>query len=300
MPAEMRVQKLLAMLALLATPTVSPLLAAAEKEQPAHSMQGQHQSATMNHGAAEQQRPSRGMRNRRSRTLMLANGEGAVITLFKPDLTFQRLPLGMGGGLTLKPTGMDNYHAVVAERDWGNSKEAVIRYETLRGEPSGKSPQALLNLNKTDLEIVPNPLPREHYRYYSNIEWGFCLRFQGHPLPDTALQLSTANGSTLHTTTGKDGCTGFILPDDFSEVQPGRRNNAPVMFEISAEYISEGKQYHTLFMAEYNPNPDHWRSSGLAAFVMLGGMFAGGLIGKVTYQKNTPAKGHKKKGSTSK
>jgi hypothetical protein len=231
---------------------------------------------------------------------MLANGAGAAFTLFKPDLTYQRLPVEIGGRLVIKPTGMDNYHAVVAELDWGDSKEAVIRYETLRGEPSGRSPQALLDLNKTDLEIVPDPLPREHYRYYSNTDWAFCLRFKGQPLPGTELTLATANGSSVSATTGSDGCATMTLPDDFEEVKPGRRNNEPALFEVSAEHAADGKRYQTLLMAEYNPNPDHWRSTGLAAFVMLGGMFAGGMIGRITYQKNTPAKGSRKKGSASK
>ncbi len=251
------------------------------------------------HDAMGGNRRPRG-RSARPRLLMLANGAGAVVTLYKPDLTWQRLPVGMGGRLVVKPTGMDNYHAIVAEQDWGDSKETIIRYETLRGEPSGFSPQQLLDLPKTDLEVVPDPLPREHYRYYSASDWSFCLRFRGEPLAGEKLHLTTANGSSVTATTGADGCAGITLPDDFAEVKPGRRNNDPALFQVAADYQAGGKRYHTLLVAEYNPNPDHWRSTGLALFVMGGGLFAGGLLGRVIQRNHTPAGKGGSKGSNGK
>ena len=58
--------------------------------------------------------------------LILSNADGATITLWKPDLS--TLPLELEhGAITLPRTGMDNYHAIVAEKDWGKEKEAVIR-----------------------------------------------------------------------------------------------------------------------------------------------------------------------------
>ncbi|MCM8921286.1 MAG: hypothetical protein LC540_14695, partial [Candidatus Thiodiazotropha sp.] len=57
--------------------------------------------------------------HRGAKQITLENGEGATITLWKPDLSTQTLNLEHGG-ITIPKTGLDNYHAVVAEKDWGN------------------------------------------------------------------------------------------------------------------------------------------------------------------------------------
>ncbi|MEW7980541.1 MAG: hypothetical protein G8D28_08885 [gamma proteobacterium symbiont of Phacoides pectinatus] len=146
------------------------------------------------------QRPPAGgghqMHQRGPKQFSLANAAGARATLWKPDLS--RIPLAIENGtLTLKGTGVDNYHALVIEQNWGYLVESIISYHYMRGKPSGRSTTELTAARKTRLEIVPQPVPREHHRYESGERWGFQVRFDGRPMAAQALTLETAHGSTL-------------------------------------------------------------------------------------------------------
>ena len=112
---------------------------------------------------------------------MLSIADDAQVVLWKPDLSTQPLEIQQGK-VGLKGTGVDNYHAIVAERTEGKLTEVAIRYEYARGKPSGHSSTELTAADKSTLEIVPEPIPREHYRYHSDQTWDFIVRFQGLPL----------------------------------------------------------------------------------------------------------------------
>ncbi len=224
------------------------------------------------------QKPS-GHSHRGPKQLMLENAQGASITLWKPDLTTQPLSLSQGG-VTLPKTGMDNYHAVVAEKDWGNSKETVIRYEYLFGRPSEHSPSELAGAVKTDLEIVPAPIPREHFRYLANQSWGFQLRLKGQPKTQTVLILETANGTRLETVTDDNGYAVFRLPDDFPDIVPGQRDQRSAEFSVSAKAEDADITYETMLTASYRMDPAHWQSKPWGWLVVGIGFIAGGMIGR--------------------
>jgi hypothetical protein len=212
--------------------------------------------------------------------LMLANADGATVRLWKPDLTSALLEV-QHGGITIPNTGMDNYHALVATRSWSNLEDTLIRYEYLRGKPSGHSPSELAALSKSTFEIVPDPIPREHYRYLGNHTWDFLLRFKDAPLADTPVTLSTSNGTQL---TGKSDAAGrvrFVIPDDFPEVQAGPTNNKPGELWLTAEHQDNGVTYHSALSAAYFIDPAHWQSKSLAAAIFALGLVAGGIIGRV-------------------
>lgn len=217
--------------------------------------------------------------HRGPKTLMLQNAEGAVITLWKPDLTTQTLE-PMHGGVTIPKTGMDNYHALIAEKDWGDSKETVIRYEYMFGRPSKHSPSELAGAVKTELEIVPAPIPREHFRYHSDQRWGFQVRLHGKPLPDLPLSLETEHGTRLEAVTDAEGYAAFRLPDDFPDVVPGERDQRSAEFVVTADTATEEVAYHTTLTAAYRINPSHWQSAPLGWAVAGIGFIAGGLIGR--------------------
>jgi hypothetical protein len=217
--------------------------------------------------------------HRGPKQLMLENAEGAAITLWKPDLT--TLPLKPAhGGVTLPKTGMDNYHAVVAEKDWGNSKETVIRYEYMFGRPSKHSPSELAGAVKTELEIVPAPIPREHFRYLSDQTWGFQVRLQGQPQADLPLILETEHGTRLQAVSDAQGYARFRLPDDFPDVVPGVRDQRSGEFSVSTSTQADGKTYQTLLSATYQLNPSHWQSAAMGWIVVGLGFIAGGLLGR--------------------
>ncbi len=219
--------------------------------------------------------------DRRSpKKILLINGEGASITLWKPDLTTQTLTAEQNS-ITLPRTGLDNYHALVVKQDWGTSKESVIRYEYLSGKPSKQSPGRLTEAVKSEFEIVPDPLPREHYRYYSDHQWGFIVHLYGRPRAGIEVTLKTENGSLLKATTDYSGRVAFRLPEDFPAVTAGDRDNRSAEFAVSAMTTEAGMSYETMLTARYHVNPSHWQSSQLGALVAGLGFMVGGLVGRV-------------------
>jgi hypothetical protein len=197
--------------------------------------------------------------------------------LWQPDLA--KLDLKAEKGLyRVRPTGMDNYHALVAERRSDeHTLEAAIRFVYLRGRPSGNSPRLLTTAVKTPLDIVPAPLPREHRRYHANHDAVFVLRFKGQPLANAPVTLSTANGSHLQLVSDRSGAVRFTLPDDFPETQPGRENNRPAEFVLQGEVERDGRRYLTSLSAPYHVDPAHWQSFQLGVMV-LGVGFVSGLV----------------------
>jgi len=221
--------------------------------------------------------------------IMLVNGEGATITLWKPDLSTQTLTLEQNS-ITIPSTGLNNYHAVVAQQDWGTGKESVIRYEYLSGKPSKQSPSKLTEAVKSEFEIVPDPIPREHYRYYSDHKWGFILRLHGKPKAGIDVTLKTENGSQLHAVSDYSGRVEFRLPEDFPMTLPeGERDTRSAEFAVSAMTTMAGISYETMLTARYHVNPSHWQSSKLGVFVAGLGFLVGGLIGRSKTQRGEKA-----------
>ncbi|MCU7871127.1 MAG: hypothetical protein KZQ91_00125 [Candidatus Thiodiazotropha sp. (ex Lucinoma borealis)] len=217
--------------------------------------------------------------HRGAKQITLENGEGATITLWKPDLSTQTLNLEHGG-ITIPKTGLDNYHVVVAEKDWGNHKEAVIRYEYMFGRPSKQSPSKLTAVEKTDFEIVPDPIPREHYRYHTLQTWGFLVRLHGKPLSNLELTLQTTHGSQQTVISDQYGRVEFQIPDDFPNLVAGERDKRSAQFTISSKYREGDIAYQTQLNADYRVNPTHWQSTQLGLWVVGIGILAGGYLGR--------------------
>ncbi|MCU7853881.1 MAG: hypothetical protein KZQ80_16905 [Candidatus Thiodiazotropha sp. (ex Monitilora ramsayi)] len=217
--------------------------------------------------------------HRGPKKLMLENSDGAKITLWKPDLTTQPLTFEHGG-ITIPKTGTDNYHVVIAEKDWGDSKEAVIRYEYQFGRPSKRSPSELAGTEKTAFEIVPDPIPREHNHYHSDQTWGFLLRIHGAPAVGIPVSLETDNGSQMQASTDESGRVAFHLPDDFPDIVTGERDRRSAELAISAVIQDGDIDYQTTLTAEYRVAPSHWQSTRMGLLVAGLGLIVGGLIGK--------------------
>ncbi|MEW8030281.1 MAG: hypothetical protein AB2806_21400 [Candidatus Thiodiazotropha sp.] len=218
--------------------------------------------------------------HRGEKRIVLENGDGAIVTLWKPDLSTQQLTLDHNV-VTIPMTGIDNYHAIVAEKDWGDHKEAVIRYEYRFGRPSKQSPSRLAAKQKTAFEIVPDPIPREHYRYHSLETWDYLVRFNGKPVNDLEVVLNTANGSQLSSTTDANGRVSFQIPDDFPGMIEGERDKRLGQFTVSSEYLEGDRRYTTQLNAGYRVNPAHWQSTRLGLLVVGIGFIAGGFLGRV-------------------
>ncbi|MCW8908611.1 MAG: DUF4198 domain-containing protein [Sedimenticola sp.] len=251
-------------------PLSSAILALAPATLPAQSADGSAKAAAKQAGAHQQHR-------RGPKQLTLANADGALVTLWKPDLDTRVLQPEMGV-ITIPPTGMDNYHAVIVERDWGDSKEAIIRYEYMRGKPSGESPSRLASAIKTELEIVPDPIPREHYRYYAGEEWSFILRYKDKPVRDREVVLETSNGSTLMSVSDQDGRLTFRIPDDFPNVVKGERDRRSAEMFLSTSIEEGGVRYESMLTADYRMSPSHWQSTTWGVTVAGAGFLFGGFL----------------------
>lgn len=151
----------------------------------------------------------------------------------------------------------------------------MIRYEYQNGRPTSHSSRELLAAAKTELEIVPDPVPREHYRYQANKRWGFLVRFRGDPVVGAAVLLTTEHGSRLEGSTDSEGRVSFVLPDDFPEVHPGRDANAPAEMTLYVDRGAAPKRYRTRLNAAYHADPGHWRSLPWGVGVVALGLLAG-------------------------
>ena len=236
----------------------------------------QAQSATPTQAKA----PSGHQHSRSSKPLMIANADGAAATLWAPDLTVQQAKIEHGA-VTLPKTGVDNYHALVVEQDWGYYKEALIQYIYQRGKPSKESPAKLLNARKSKLEVVPAPLPREHYHYFTQQTWPFLVRFKGQPLADQAVTLQTDNGSHVEYRTDSRGLVEIPIPDDFPDLVEGERDMRSANFMVSTDHAQDGVSYSSSLVMDYRINQNHWQSLNLGIAVAGLGMLVGGFIGRV-------------------
>jgi len=211
------------------------------------------------------------------KVFVLSEGAGAELALITPKPN--QIPLqAEQGRVTIKPTGMDNYHALVATRDQGKGHESAIRYVYMNNKPSGESPSDIMAYEKSVLEIEPAPYAREHWRYYSNTEAVFVLRFKGKPLANTTVLLNTANGTIEQLQSDGEGVLTVLLPEDFSAIKAGRMGNRPSEFVLTLSH-SEGEQvFTTTLSSDYHINPEHWQSTPLGLLTVLGGMALGGFI----------------------
>lgn len=199
-------------------------------------------------------------------------GEGVQVRMIAPDLVVHTLE-AKGAVFPMPRTGMDYYHVLVASRAGDGRVETAIRYVPLGGRPSGHSPAEVVALPKARLEIVPDPLPREHWRYEGKRSAGFLLRFDSHPLAGRAMRLKTAKGSELVIQTDARGRAEIVVPDDLDPAAGQRQLGEMTL--VAEHRDTQGLMHVTTLSASYAPSPEHWRSLPLGAFMGLAGLGVG-------------------------
>ena len=215
---------------------------------------------------------------REGKKVNLHQGDDAEVSLWLPTLVQRGVTkVDSVGNYTVAGTGLNNYHLLTAERHSENKTETAVRYLYMHGKPSGESPSLLIDYKKSKLEVIPSPLPREHWRYYGDRAYHFRVEFEGKPLTQAQIKVVTSNGSELNTSTDHQGMMVITLPDDFSDVKPGRRNNKPADFVMEVNHQFQQHQYVTTYSAPYSVNPSHWKIQWEGFAVMFIG-FAGGLM----------------------
>jgi hypothetical protein len=208
--------------------------------------------------------------------LMNMDGNGSA-KLILPNLSEKTLNFTANTVMLPKPS-MGGYYAMVAEDNDTDGVFSAVRYLSLQGRPSKVSPTKLTTLPKTALEIVPDPLHREHDRYTASKSYRFLLHFQGKPLTNTAVILETHNTPQQTYTTDQTGTFSITLPNDFKNVTVGRSENRPSEFLLTTEHRDGDTLYKSTLSMPYSLNPnDYWQSqpygAGAIFIGFLGGMF---------------------------
>lgn len=209
------------------------------------------------------------------------------VTVFAPGGAPDRLEVDYpveNGQVRIQPAApmMGNYHWVQA-RDEHDGTIRVASTVSYFSNP-GDAPTALLNRSRSELEIVPQPLPREHAQYRESEKWRFLVRWKGEPLAAQALTLSSEYGSHSTVYTDQKGLAVVVFPRDFGapKAAPGGmegHGRERAGFVLSTTHQDRGQTYLTAFNHVYVPEPERSRSLAWgAAFGVLGMVAATPLL----------------------
>lgn len=227
--------------------------------------------------------PGRSARGERATAMLRPQGVAAqTLTVFAADGPVERLkvdyPVGSEGakiGSVAPKVG--NYHWVIAREE---TPELVKVASTAWyfGNP-GDSPKDLLKQPKHELEIVPDPLPREHASYRESEKWRFLVRLNGQPLAAQPVTLETEFGSRSTVLTDAAGLATVLFPRDFrpaSKAEGGEAGHGPrrAAFVLSTAKEADGRRYLTAFNHHYGQDGDRNKSLGWGAVFGLIGMIA--------------------------
>lgn len=196
----------------------------------------------------------------------------------------RQLPMELAGAKLDKPT-TGGFHLLTAREEQGDAVRVASTVYYF-GERGAENPTAMFMQQKNELEIIPQPHPREHSRYRANERWKFLLRFNGQPLANHKVQLATSNGSHTELLSNAAGVVEVAIPDDFKPVAEsqaagghdhGMRRGADLV--LAAEHVADGKTYLTAFNSSYGPDAFDQRSLALGlGFTLLGMIGAAPLL----------------------
>ena len=188
-----------------------------------------------------------------------------------------------------------NYHWVRA-REEAEGKVTVASTAYAFGN-AGAAPTKLLLKQKSELEIIPQQLPREHGAWRESEKWQFLLRFNGQPLAKKEVRMETEFGTKTAFVSDEQGMVTVLFPRDFkpAEKKPeqGGHDHGPrrAKFVLAAEHDDGGKHYLTAF--NYTYSADAARDRNLLAgvgFGVFGMLLATPLLRRKKPENNNSAK----------
>jgi hypothetical protein len=170
---------------------------------------------------------------------------------------------------------LGNYHWVVARQE--DEAEVRVASTVWYFSNPGPAPTDMLAQPKHELEIVPQPLPREHAGYREAEEWRFLVRWNGAPLANQPVTLETEFGSRSSYVSDVQGRFIVLFPRDFRESRGRGGDEESAMgprrakFVLGTEREADGRRYVTAFNYAYSPDPGRTRSVAWgAAFGVIG------------------------------
>ena len=153
------------------------------------------------------------------------------------------------------------------------------------------SPKELTDLKKSTLEIVPDPIPREHWHDKAGHEAAFIVRYNHQLLANVSVSLSTSKASVISGKTDNEGRVVFTIPDDYKVETAGRRNNPRAELLTHVKHQDNDKHYATWLSADYEANPEQWKNTEMGVLVATGGFFFGAFLTGLGLKKTSNKKG---------
>lgn len=226
--------------------------------------------------------PEAGRREREAARLRAVGIAAPVLTVHAPagEAAVRQRDFPLADGVarisSAAPT-IGNYHwLVLREAMHGHVRVASTAWYF--GNP-GPSPQALLATTRHELEIVPQPLPREHGQYRESEKWRFLVRLYGKPLAGQRLLLESEFGSRSTFVTDGNGVATVLFPRDFPTLARSEGHRRPSAgFVLSTEHREGEHLYQTAFNLTYGPEAERTRSLAWGAAFGLAGMLAAGPL----------------------
>ncbi|MDD5242189.1 MAG: hypothetical protein PHG47_10800 [Sulfuricella sp.] len=237
--------------------------------------------------------------DRAAATLAVKNLQPAVLEVFAAEGPADRLRrqfpvVPEGTPIEAVTPKIGNYHWVSA-REEAEGKVTVASTAYFFGNP-GVAPTKLLLQQKSELEIIPQPLPREHGAWRESEKWRFMVRFNGQPLANQTVKMETEFGTRTAFVSDEKGMATVLFPRDFKSAEQnerGGRHGGPrkAKFVLAAERDDGGKHYLTAF--NYTYSPDSERDKSLLAgvgFGVFGMLLATPLLRRKKSENNHSAK----------
>ena len=200
----------------------------------------------------------------------------------------RRLPLDIAGAKLDKPAS-GGFHWLAAREESGDTVRIASTVYYF-GERGAENPTDMFMTQKHELEIVPQPYPREHSRYRAMEDWKFLVRFNGQPLAEQKVVLETSNGSRRELESDAQGIVVASIPDDFKAETEGKEaghGRPGADFLLATEHADGGKTYLTAFNAAYGKNAFDQRSIAMGlGFTLLGMLGAVPLLRHRKTKKN--------------
>ena len=214
---------------------------------------------------------------------IVANSIDAYSNNLKDAKAHRQLVLDMAGARLDKPES-GGFHWLAAREEQGD-KVKVASTVYFFSDRGAQNPTALFMQPKHELQIIPQPYPREHSRYRANEDWKFLVHFNGKPLANQWVRLETQNGTKADWISDAQGVVTVSIPDDFKKVEQqkaagahdhGRRS---ADFVLAVEHIEGGKSYLTAFNGSYGKDAFDQRSLAMGlGFTLLGMIGAAPLL----------------------
>jgi len=215
----------------------------------------------------------------------------------------RQLALEMAGAKLDKPENGGFHWLAAREEQAGKVRVAsAVQFFSERG---AQNPTALFMQQKHELEIIPQPYPREHSRYRANEEWKFLVRFNGKPLANQWVRLETQNGTRFDFASDAQGVVTVGIPDDFEKAAQKKAAGAhdhgrlSADFVLATEYAEGGKTYLTAFNASYGADAFYQRNLAMGlGFTLLGMLGAAPLLRQRKNAKQTAETANDKEART--